>query len=224
MCPRLNCNGNRKAGALSASPIAIPAARRYGRPGNKAGAGGSIVMRKDAARNRDRLIAAAREAFRAGAADISLEDIAARAGVGRSTLFRNFADRLDLIRAVQAVEQEAIAAECAALGERSDAVFALMRTVARLTFIYRAMDDTLLASPAGKAMMVEAARETAALFAAPVARAKAAGLVRDDASVDDILVACNMIGSAQGSDFSTGESVFEQGFALMIKGIGGPAA
>mgnify|MGYP006162500839 CR=1 FL=1 len=70
--------------------------------------------------------------------------------------------------------------------------------------------------------MVEAARETAALFAAPVARAKAAGLVRDDASVDDILVACNMIGSAQGSDFSTGESVFEQGFALMIKGIGGP--
>lgn len=179
-------------------------------------------MRKDAARNRDRLIAVARECFRAGAADISLEDIAAKAEVGRSTLFRNFADRLDLIRAVQAVEQEAIAEEGARLGKRPDALFSLMRTVAKLTFIYRAMDDALLASPAGKAMMLQASRETAVLFTGPIARAKTAGLLRADVTTEDILIACNMIGSAQGSDFETSDVVFERGVALIMLGIGGP--
>lgn len=179
-------------------------------------------MRKDAARNRDRLIAVARACFRAGAADISLEDIAAKAEVGRSTLFRNFADRLDLIRAVQAVEQQAIAEERARLGERPEALFGLMRTVAKLTFIYRAMDDALLASPAGKAMMLQASRETAELFTDPIARAKAAGLLRADVTTEDILIACNMIGSAQSSDFETSDAVFERGFALILHGIGGP--
>lgn len=180
-------------------------------------------MRKDAARNRDRLIAVAREFFRAGAADISLEDIAVKAGVGRSTLFRNFADRLDLIRAVQSVEQQAIAEECVRLGDSPDALFSLMRTVARLTSIYRAMDDTLLASAAGKEMMLQASRETADLFAAPFARAQAAGLLRLDVSIEDVLIACNMIGSAQDSDFSTGDAVFERGFALIMQGMGGCA-
>lgn len=179
-------------------------------------------MRKDAARNRDRLIAVARECFRAGAADVSLEDIAAKAEVGRSTLFRNFADRLDLIRAVQAVEQTAIAQERARLGDRPDALFGLMRTVARLTFTYRAMDDTLLASPAGKEMMLQASRETAELFTDPIARARDAGLLRAEVTPEDILIACNMIGSAQGSDFETSDAVFERGFALILHGIGGP--
>ncbi|WP_068070521.1 TetR/AcrR family transcriptional regulator [Novosphingobium lentum] len=177
-------------------------------------------MRKDAARNRERLIAVAREYFRAGVADVSLEEIAVKAGVGRSTLFRNFADRLDLIRAVQAAEQHVIAEECRRLGDRPDALFGLMRTVARLTFIYRAMDDSLLASPAGKAMMLQVSRETAATFAEPIARARAAGLLRADVALEDILIACTMIGAAQGGDFSTSDAIFDRAFALILRGIG----
>lgn len=179
-------------------------------------------MRKDAARNRERLIAAARAYFRAGAADVSLEEIAGRAGVGRSTLFRNFADRLDLIRAVQAAELRDIAEERDLLGERPDALFSLMRTVGKLTFIYRAMDDTLLASPAGKTMMRQASRETEDIFTGPIARARDAGLLRADVTPEDILIACNMIGSAQGSDFTTGDAVFERGFLLVLRGISSP--
>ncbi len=181
-------------------------------------------MRKDAARNREKLIAAAQDFFRAGAADVSLEEIAAKAGVGRSTLFRNFADRLDLIRAVQAVELQAIAEERDRLGDRPDALFGLMRTVAKLTFIYRAMDDTLLCSPAGKAMMLAASRQTAEIFADPIARARAAGLIRADVTAEDILIACNMIGSAQGSDFTTSDAIFDRGFAMIMQGIGGGAS
>ncbi|MEU1167510.1 helix-turn-helix domain-containing protein, partial [Streptomyces sp. NPDC005921] len=51
--------------------------------------------RKDAARNYDALITAAREAFAEHGADVSLEDIARRAGVGIGTLYRNFPTRRD---------------------------------------------------------------------------------------------------------------------------------
>ena len=43
-------------------------------------------LRADAARNRDKLLAAAREAFTEDGADASLEGIARRAGVGIGTL------------------------------------------------------------------------------------------------------------------------------------------
>lgn len=177
-------------------------------------------MRKDAARNRERLIAVARDLCRSGAGDISLEEIATAAGVGRSTLFRNFADRLELIKAVQAVELQAIAEQRNQLADRPDALFELMRTVARLTAVYRAMDDSLLASPAGRAMMLDASRATARIFAGPIDRARGAGLIRPDVTPEDILIACNMIGYAHSSDFTRNDSVFERGFALVLKGIG----
>ncbi|MFD9000296.1 TetR/AcrR family transcriptional regulator [Streptomyces sp. NPDC059582] len=60
--------------------------------------------RKDAARNYDALLAAAREAFAEHGAEASLEDIARRAGVGIATLYRNFPTRRALFESVYAGE------------------------------------------------------------------------------------------------------------------------
>jgi len=60
--------------------------------------------RKDAARNYDALLAAAREAFAEHGAEASLEDIARRAGVGIGTLYRNFPTRRHLFESVYADE------------------------------------------------------------------------------------------------------------------------
>jgi AcrR family transcriptional regulator len=57
-------------------------------------------MRADARRNRERLLAAATEAFAEHGADASLDDIARRAGTGIATLYRRFPDREALMRAV----------------------------------------------------------------------------------------------------------------------------
>jgi AcrR family transcriptional regulator len=64
--------------------------------------------RADAARNYDKLIAAAREAFTSEGEDASLEGIARRADVGIGTLYRNFPTRQALLEAVYIEEVEGI--------------------------------------------------------------------------------------------------------------------
>lgn len=65
-------------------------------------------MRADAARNLERLLAAARDLFVERGPDIPLDDVARRAGVGNATLYRHFPTRGDLIVAVYADEVEAL--------------------------------------------------------------------------------------------------------------------
>jgi AcrR family transcriptional regulator len=58
------------------------------------------AKRADAQRNRDKVVAAARQAFAERGASTSLEEIARRAGVGIGTLYRNFPNRQSLLEAV----------------------------------------------------------------------------------------------------------------------------
>lgn len=57
-------------------------------------------MRADAARNRDKIVEAARHAFRTRGYDAPLDDIAKAAGVGAGTLYRHFPTRESLVDAV----------------------------------------------------------------------------------------------------------------------------
>lgn len=54
-------------------------------------------LRADARRNREKILAAARELFREQGTAVALDDIARRAGVGIGTLYRRFPDRDALI-------------------------------------------------------------------------------------------------------------------------------
>jgi len=56
-------------------------------------------LRADAARNVDKIIAAARQCFREFGPEVPLQTIATTAGVGPATLFRNFADKEELVLA-----------------------------------------------------------------------------------------------------------------------------
>src|ERR1700742_2795423 len=89
-------------------------------------------MRADARRSRERLIAAATEAFAEKGADAPLEDIARRAGVGISTLYRHFPTRLDLQAAVFRSQVWVVCGEgeeLAAAGPPDQAFAAWIRTL-----------------------------------------------------------------------------------------------
>ena len=74
------------------------------------------TRRADAQRNRDKILAAARAAFADPDADVSMIEVARRAGIGSATLYRNFADRRALLEALYTEEITAVcqaAATCA---------------------------------------------------------------------------------------------------------------
>jgi AcrR family transcriptional regulator len=65
-----------------------------------------VPLRADAARNRDKVLAAAERLFREhGPSCVSMDAVAAEAGVGKGTLFRGFGDRAGLVLALL-TEQE----------------------------------------------------------------------------------------------------------------------
>jgi AcrR family transcriptional regulator len=73
-------------------------------------------MRADARRNRERVLAAAREAFAEHGADLPVEEIARRAGVGVGTVYRHFPSKdalldgliLDQFGAILAAAEEGL--------------------------------------------------------------------------------------------------------------------
>lgn len=65
-------------------------------------------LRADAMRNRERIIAAAHEAFVEEGTDVPLDEIARRAGVGNATLYRHFPDRSSLLHEVLLYMQDRI--------------------------------------------------------------------------------------------------------------------
>jgi AcrR family transcriptional regulator len=66
--------------------------------------------RADAQRNRERILATAKEAFSRHGANASLDEIAKRVGVGPGTLYRHFPTRAELLQAVYRAELEKLAA------------------------------------------------------------------------------------------------------------------
>jgi AcrR family transcriptional regulator len=67
-------------------------------------------LRKDAQRNRERILEVAKEAFTRSGANASLDDMARQAGVGPGTLYRHFPSREALLEAVYRSEMEKLAA------------------------------------------------------------------------------------------------------------------
>ena len=61
--------------------------------------------RTDAQRNRERILAVAKEAFARSGANTSLDDVARQAGVGAGTLYRHFPTRDALLEAVYHTEE-----------------------------------------------------------------------------------------------------------------------
>ncbi len=74
-------------------------------------------QRADARQNRERILVVAKEAFARFGATASLDEIAKQAGVGSGTLYRHFASREDLLKAVYRAAAEKLAMAAADFAE-----------------------------------------------------------------------------------------------------------
>ena len=135
-------------------------------------------LRKDAAERREALLKAAAEAFARDGLDTPLHVIAEQAGVGRATLYRNFADRSELALAV-------FVGQIDDLHERTKA--RLDDPEVFLWFLGQMVE--LMIQSAG---LAGAIRD---LKAEALAVSQAAGRVRPDLSVEDTRVIALMLGA-----------------------------
>lgn len=87
----------------------------------------SRKRRADSVRNRERLLAAAREVFSAGGSDATLETVARTAGVGIGTLYRHFPTREALFQGVYRHEVDELVAFADRLAEDPAPADALRR-------------------------------------------------------------------------------------------------
>src|ERR1700735_428149 len=152
----------------------------------------SRPLRADAQRNYQALLTAASAAFADhGADDVSLEEIARRAGVGIGTLYRHFPARRDLLAAVYTDQVEALrvrADELLESGPPDQALATWLRAVVDFGRTKRNLSTALLASFDKESELLSSCsaimRESAAalLRAAPQE-----GTVRADASAADVL-------------------------------------
>jgi AcrR family transcriptional regulator len=154
--------------------------------------------RADAVRNRERIVAAARDVFAEYGTDAPLDEIARRAGIGNATLYRHFPDRQALAHAVMldlvtrtADRAEAEAAEVAAGGDPCGALRRFAHTavdekVGALCGLVVKGDD----APADLA--AQSARLKGALDAL-MGQAKARGRLRPDVTRDDLMLAISRL-------------------------------
>lgn len=154
-------------------------------PRTPAGAG----LRVDAERNRQRIVATAREMFAELGIDVPMEDIAKRAGVGVGTLYRRYPARADLIAAAFEVKMTAYADAARQALADPDPWQGFCGYVERI-FAMQAGDrgfTTVLTMTFPTAKQFEEARASAfADFTTLIDRAKAAGKLRADFVTEDM--------------------------------------
>ncbi|MEU2618151.1 helix-turn-helix domain-containing protein [Streptomyces sp. NPDC007157] len=170
--------------------------------------------RKDAARNYDALIAAAREAFAENGAEASLEDIARRAGVGIGTLYRNFPTRRDLFESVYADEVNTLCGAAVELAEL-DPWQALTSWLDRFTgymVTKRAIRDALN----DESEIFHACRDSMYGAGGPLLeRAQKAGVVRTDMEIGDLL---RMVSGITGTAFED-DAQRDRVMAIALDGV-----
>jgi AcrR family transcriptional regulator len=148
-------------------------------------------LRSDAQDNRDRIMAVAREAFAAEGLDVSMRELARRAGVGPATLYRRFPTKEALV--VEAFSEQ-MAACTAAVDEglaNPDPWQGFRRTMEQLCLLH-VLDrgfSAAFTTAYPRAIDFASVRERAfRSLTELIRRAKAAGELRADFSIDDVLL------------------------------------
>lgn len=174
-------------------------------------------MRKDAERNRQKLIDAASEIMRNEGADVPMELIAERANLTRGTLYRNFPHRQAMYEAVLENDLGTMAEHLAA--ERDPDPLAFIRRMTELMMVY----DKFLVSLAAMADYDAAKNEArmVAAIAGPLAAAQAKGALHPRLTGGDILMACRMLASHIRLDGRPEfADAFQQRLDLIMRGLG----
>lgn len=184
-------------------------------------------LRQDAARNRERLVAAARDVFRRKGLDAPLDEIAREAGVAIGTLYNRFPTRGELVdAALGPLAQRAVElAERAALADDPwDGFTSFMEGTSRLLADDRGYADVYRSHIADTPVIVAAQERLAALKATIMTRAKGAGMLRADVETSDIVLITWGIAATADATRDCAPDAWRRHLALLLDGLRPQAA
>ncbi|MDK1477044.1 helix-turn-helix domain-containing protein [Streptomyces sp. 549] len=186
-----------------------------------------MAMRADATRNRARITAAARELLAEHGAEVPLDEVARRAGVGNATLYRHFADRDSLVRGVVLDVTGSLADRArAALAEEADAFAAVRR------FVFDAMAERIgalcsMLSPRfdqAEPELLAARDQLEELVTRLLDRAKESGQLREDVAVGDLTAMLSQLTRPlPGTGCAQFERFTERHVLIFLDGLRAPA-
>ncbi|MEV6136614.1 helix-turn-helix domain-containing protein [Nocardia sp. NPDC051990] len=144
-------------------------------------------LRADARRNRDRVLAAAQEAFAAEGISVPLDEIARRAGVGAGTVYRHFPTKEALFEAAITDRVErmiAYARELATAADPGKAFFDFLDRMATEGTVKRDLAEAVgVDSPEHR----KPAHDLRVAIAQLLTHAQQSGAVRRDIDIDDLM-------------------------------------
>ncbi len=162
---------------------------------------------------------AATELFTERGYEVPLEEIAARAGLGRGTLYRNFRDRADLAVAVLEKRLDEIAAFVDEHRDDPGAFFPFLKDLAFVAFVHTPLLEGLEADQSGKGPASALRSRAEQIFAIPLDLAQRARLVREDLTAGDLLLAANMLASGHGPRVDDRGAVIDAAMKLLTEGL-----
>ena len=165
------------AGAAGAAGAAGPSP-------TDAAPGAARVLRADAARNREKVLGAARDAFAESGYGVPLDEIAARAGVGPGTVYRHFPTKEALFEAVVTARVQDLVADAQARADEPDpgaAFFGFLGRIAAESAAKRDLPDAI-------AIAGSLREELLAALDVLLRRAQQVGAVRADVQTPDLIV------------------------------------
>ena len=192
---------------------------------------GERVLRADARRNREAVIAAATELFAEQGVDAQMPDIAKAARVGVGTVYRHFPTKDDLIEALVEVRFERIAERGReALKEANDDPWKAFCDYMRFSVELQANDRALSQAMASRADVMQAHAENSGVFEISgklVALAQKSGDLREDAEVWDVpMIICGLghvTQAARAGEMAPGMS-WERFLAIVLDGLRAPGS
>ena len=148
-------------------------------------------LRADAVRNRDAIVAVARDVFAEQGLEAPLELIAARAGVGIATLYRRFPTREKLVAAAltDKVAEYAEAAEQAlAVADPWSGFAGFVQRICELQASDRGLSDLLSMTLSADEQIEQLRRKANDRVITLIERAKADGTLRQDFAGEDLVL------------------------------------
>ena len=185
----------------------------------------SRPLRRDAERNRLRILDAAREVFAARGVDVTLDDIAHHADLGVGTVYRRFPSREHLVEALFDAQLDRLVLLAEQAGRDPDpwtGLTAFFEGTAELLAADRGLQDVLFSRAYGRERVARARERIIPAVDTLIARCRRTGAVRADLEGADVSLLHFMIASLMEYTEHVQPELWRRYLTLLLDGLRPP--